>query len=100
MLFLQIPCMHALTRSQIEAERYRWKDCYCVNWEGYQGPCRFGQDRDEDDFPNLPDLPSPSVDSSDSEDLVDKHGDANGEPANDEVLLESTAERAAALTEE
>ncbi|KAH0341846.1 hypothetical protein KCU81_g6009, partial [Aureobasidium melanogenum] len=86
----------------IAEERYRWKDCYCVNWENYRGPCRFGSDREDNYFPfeNLPDLPSPSENSSAPEDHVGDHDDLNDDSATSESLLESGVERSAAVTED
>ncbi|KAG9843623.1 hypothetical protein KCU98_g7650, partial [Aureobasidium melanogenum] len=86
----------------IEAERYRWKDCYCINWENDRGPCRLGHDWDDNYFPfkNLPDLPSPSGNSSDHEDPADDPSDPKNEPTNGQDALESGLENSATATEE
>ncbi|KAH0026766.1 hypothetical protein KCU78_g4247, partial [Aureobasidium melanogenum] len=86
----------------IESECYKWKDCYCINWEHDRGPCRLGHDWDDDYFPfeNLPDLPSPSFNSSDYEDLADDPSDSNNESTDGQDALESGPEGSATATEE
>ncbi|KAG9685605.1 hypothetical protein KCU95_g12220, partial [Aureobasidium melanogenum] len=60
----------------IEEENFKWKDCYCLNWENARGPCTF--DYDPSDTSNNgsaleEELPNPTTETRNLSEVSTEH---------------------------